>query len=674
MRLVSCIAPLLAAFTGPIVSAQEADASEILREDLGFRLERPAPGWRLLDETEVKKVQPRAVAGAISPTGVYGVVVVESAPEGSLIDIGRALADSSQLEDAEVELFETVEHGNRPAVHWTLHGSSNGIEYRHHITLVRHGDDLFRLVSWTRAEGSTTDATAFREFADAFSLVSTAPDPVLAAGMTADDQGAGWRVMRGIWQSPAFGLEIVPRGGWRVIAGRELWQLDTRATVALFHETSRATVLLFADRIATTDQAAWLRWAREESESAGEPRLESLLVSVDRNELELRMFTNHAAGDGGERARELSGELVHGETCTEFLAWYPVHLEAEAMNAMHSAFDSIHFLDDIERTAIARDLAFAHAQENLVGDGFALRQGSYRDFRFGLRWTPPDARFHVAVGEDADLDVQGAVLTLSAPELGLRGELYARPFSTIPHAEWHEAAVARANQGRTAERVGSTRAFQLGEAPALETITEPTGSRPTRIHVVTAETSLWAFELRLFGSPGLLEREAAGVEAAIAAFTIAREASSPTSTTSRAHYDDRLGFQLLSPGDDFAFTDEGAKRFWPLGTVASWTAEDRRLTVLALCGASATDGIDFHSSLARNSLPIELAEAFDGPPRVTQTTFAGRPARAAVWSSATRTVSGWIFDRDETLFLLLSVETTPSTTQEDVEGLFEFLP
>ena len=47
--------------------------------------------------------------------------------------------------------------------------------------------------------------------------------------------------------------------------------------------------------------------------------------------------------------------------------------------------------------------------------------------------------------------------------------------------------------------------------------------------------------------------------------------------------------------------------FWPLGTLASWIADDRRLVVIALCGASAEDSVDFHASLARNSLPIELS-------------------------------------------------------------------
>ncbi len=651
-------------------AAQEAPAPlVVVRADLGFRIDAPGPDWTLLDEARAKKLQPRASAGAAGPNGIFAVVVVESAPADALIEVGRKLLDATELEGKVVELFEPFEHQGRPAVRWMLSGGAKDATYRHYITLVEGAGSLFRLVEWGRVDGAAPDRDQFAAFAEAFVLQGDHAAPAQAEAV-ADVDGVGWLVRNGVWHGRAFGMEIAPRGDWRLVVADELAATDPAASVGLVHEPARMRLFLHFERVHADEQEAWKRRARAEPEERGAPRNEAVLVSIGGIEAELRMFT--PAGGDGAMLRELSGVVIDGETCVRLSAWYPTASEGEALSALQSAFAAMRFTSAKERAALASGPTSA---QNDVGDGFSLRQGIYRDFRFGLTWTQPAGLFDVAIGEAADHALSGAVLTLHAPELGLRGALFARPAPSIPHAEWHATLVAQKAAGTQDASRSEPFALELGEVTALGSVIDIVDrGAPRRNVLVTAERTGWAFEIRLWGSPGILARERATVDAVLAAFSIHAAPLAAANTTGRAHYDDRLGYELASPGQDFAFSAEGEARFWPAGSLASFRNDEAGIvTVLALCGASLADGVDLFASLARNALPAPFAAAVDTRPLVHESTFEERPAVRMAWSDDA-SVTAWAFDRDRTLFLVLVAERAPMWTREDVEALFAFLP
>lgn len=672
--MLSALAPLALALAA--AAQTPAAPAELARPEHGFRLVPPGPGWRLLDEAEAKKLQPRALAGAASSTGACGVVVVDRAPRESLREVARALIDATQLADKQVELVVDLEVDRRPAVRWMLSGRAGDTCWRHRVTLVRRGETLYRLVAWGKCDVTAADGQAFEPFESAFRLVDRPGEVAPADTSTPDEAGAGWELRGGVWQSSAHGLQLVPSNGWRVLSLAELFERDPLAvpgsSAGLVHEASRTHVSLWLARVAAEDQQEWSRWARSETDRFGRSEGESVLAGVGGQEMELRMFTV-PADDSATPSRRLVGETLRGESALRVVARYPLSFEEDALKALHSGLEAVRWLPEPERAALARELAQAPAG-NQVGDGYALRGGTYTDFRFGLEWKRPDGRFAAAAGPEAERTAPGAILAFAAPELGLEGALWVRPFPGVPHAEWHAAAAAQAFGARHGQRLTPPAALRLGDAPALRTDLEArTGGPPERMTVVTADHAGWAFELRVWGSAGVVARAEREVLAAVTALTIAGDSFPAVRTTGSAHYDDRMGFELVRPGADWSFSDAGTERFWPSGSMASFRREDGALVaVAALCGSGLVEDVDLTASIVRAALPEARAAALFAEPTVRVVELAGRRATELTWSGD-EPVSAWALLRDRTLYVLAAATGEPVDVARAAE-LFRLAP
>ena len=78
-----------------LAAAQEGGVTD---EDYRFRISPPGAGWRVLDETQVKRVLPDAVAGGMHDKGFFGVVIAEAAPGVDLEAMARMILDNMPLE------------------------------------------------------------------------------------------------------------------------------------------------------------------------------------------------------------------------------------------------------------------------------------------------------------------------------------------------------------------------------------------------------------------------------------------------------------------------------------------------------------------------------------------------------------------------------------------------
>ena len=675
---VALAASVSVALAAP-ASAGEPDA--LVRGDLGFRLElseaSEAAGWSLLDAEEVTRVQPRAAAGMIASGGLYGVVVVEKAPGGELVDLARELLDATSLESPEVESFTEVQVDGRDAVRWQVRGRSGETSWRQRFLLVEAGGRLYRLAAWGPTDAVSVDGATLAPLFESFHLVENATTSVapLAASTAPEARGVGWRVHRGVWQGPAWRLEIAPRERWRIVYGDELAGWDQDATVGLAHEATRARLVLTSERIAPAEQRQWKSVGWSGAELRGEPLHESLLVSLADEEVELRMYT---ARDS-ENVRMLRGLATRGDRALTITATYPISFEGDALAALHVAFDSLRWLTDESAAALARSFGPAPESE-VIGDGFALRGGVYRDFRFGLTWRQPSDGWRLEVSEAADRRQAGAVLALSEPELGVRGYLLAEPVRQLPAWERHEEAVRRA-MPTGGERLGEPVEATLGEVVGLVSVFD-TGSADAarrRTVLATADNGGWSFQVRLWGSPGVLGTEDSSFDeralAALRSVSIEREIEPAQSLTGLAFYDDRLGFQLESPGEGWTFDDTGADRFWPSGTFASWTRGESDVLAAIALGGAGEEELDtaFWSTVVRSSLPVELVGAFDAEPRAVDTTFVGRPAVELTWIAGERVVTAWLVERGQTVFAIVKTESGRVLEGRRTERLFGLL-
>jgi hypothetical protein len=404
----------------------------------------------------------------------------------------------------------------------------------------------------------------------------------------------------------------------------------------------------------------------------GEPRHESLLVRVGAEEVELHMYTARSRDDGAAGAvRNLAGVLSYGDRCAALLAWYPIPLEARALEALHRAFASLRILGDVEHELLVEELARTATEPNLVGDGYSLRSGTYRDFRLGLRWVRPGNDWELGVGEEAAQRRPDAILTLYHPELDLRGYVIPTPVQPISLDEAHGNVLAAISRATPIQRVGKPERVELGERVALLSSFDATGGAPTRHVLATTENDNWAFQVQVSGPRAIVAANMDAVREVIAALEIEPSPSSPTFVSGVGFYDDRMGYELRSPAPSWTFDKSRANQLWPAGSLASWEKGDDLFAAFALHGAQVELGPRFHASVLRNSLPERVGKWIDGAPTETRNVaFEGQDTLRIDWRSGTRTSTAWLFDRDRTLYAVFLSQTGSALEDADAEEFF----
>ena len=658
-------------------SRAEASIPETYQSQFGFSLDTPGPAWRILDEQQVKEVQPLAVAGLVSSDGLYNVVVVEGLPTQPLKDLARHWADNSGLEQAELKLFEEQRIQGEPAIRWMVSGQSANKAWTQHFVIFVREKSLYRLVSWAPTETIEGDGSSFQPFLDAFKLSTIDHQRVAADAPAPEENDVGWLITNGAWKSAAYGLEIQPTDSWRTVYGDELRTWDPLAAIGMFDEDSHAQLTLRFERLDQKFRAHWSKLVFERFAGKLVERREAILAQFADHEVELRVFDPAPDGDGSSPGiRTLIGCETGHEACLQFRIDYPIARESAALENLSQAFASMRFMEHEETLGIDARVRSAYREPNQVGDGYSLRSGVYRDFRVGLTWRRPSTEWEIETGQAAIERLSDAVLAFHNPYWGLRGAVIPTPKQTVQAEAWHRQALNQSFANLRIEISKPEYSVAMGEntgrcsgvLPLIE-------DSPVEYRILTTTNDSWAFKILLWGPPSSFTRGHSEVEALLNSFTIARTPGSSVVQSSGAMYDDRLGFQLLSPGDDWTLNHDGQERFWPAGTLAEWTrGEDDCLGVIALSGLAEDEDANFLASLVRPALPASFADWLRAAPDVRQVYFCGQASREISWNRVNRKVSFWTIAREETLYLVYATDQAGEFDSSRVCDLFALIP
>ena len=100
--LLSALLSLAARGGEPERRGQTVTPGEVVDHDYAFRLRLPRSAWRVMGESEARRLSPDAVAGAVGRgaafMGCAGVVTVERAPGVGLEGFARLILEGMALE------------------------------------------------------------------------------------------------------------------------------------------------------------------------------------------------------------------------------------------------------------------------------------------------------------------------------------------------------------------------------------------------------------------------------------------------------------------------------------------------------------------------------------------------------------------------------------------------
>jgi len=654
-----------------------SNASDSIESKLGFRLTSPGAGWRLLDEEGVRDIQPRAVAGLVSNDELYNVVVVENLPADSLTELARYWADNSGLDNAKVNLFEELRFNDLPAVRWMVSGESAGTAWSQHFVIFIHGQSLFRLVSWANSAAVQPDGSSFEPFMESFSFLKVEHAVAPTSELQPEHAGIGWLSSKGMWKSSAHGMAIELTEEWSIVTGEDLLGWDLDADIGILDNDSHAKLTLGFERLDRRLRTQRAADFFKQAASEGVERREAILMQLAGEEIELRVYDPSTSGDDGSVGmRRLVGYEPREEHCIRIRVDYPIAREGAALENLRAAFAAMRVMEREERLGVEARIESSFEEINEVGDGYSLRGGMYRDFRFGLSWKRPSLQWQVETGAAAIARVPDSALTFSNPYWDIQGAVIPVPVQTLQTEDLHAHALAESFPPASFEALGEVRRLKLGEVEAQLSLLRPTMSlAPNEYRLVTAANDSWAFKIHVWGSPSSLSLASEELEAALLGFAISASPTPAKNASSGALYDDRLGFQLLSPGEDWKFTDRGKDAFWPAGDLAEWVrGEDECVGVIAVCGLTDKEDVQFLGSLVRHGFPESFGEWIRKEPETREMYFCGQSVRELSWNKLGRKATCWTIYREQTLYLVYATDEAGEFDSERVCDLFSLLP
>lgn len=632
-----------------VSAASSADATaEVVGEAEGYRLAWPGPGWKMLSRNEARKLVPDAMAGALADRGIAAVLLIEPALGRTLGDAVAQLLARLSLRDVEVEHNEAVEHGTKQGRRFVLRGIAEGVSVRYAGWVQLHQGSLYQLIGWGPESAAAADGRWLDPLVEALSLQGGPVAPERAPAPVDDCVGPGFRVVDGVLESAVAGLRLTPPAGYRLLIGPELALLDPDAVAGLVRRDPDVLVHLRTAPVPAPLRVGLLdRLARQVEEDRKLPQPpDRVKASMAGESLELFRYTTE--GQVVQRGVSLRADRGLFVTVRHDAAAGP---PAEVAAAALSGFE---LLAQAQAEELVTTLSDTASAQSAVGSDFALRGGTYRDFRWRLSWSKPEGFWLLAPGAAARRVQRDASLYVYQPRLGLHGLLIVEAAGGVEQGDYHR---------QVTERMASLIGYGPGPAEPFA-IDDVEGSvsegdagavgRRLRYRVVTTVHDERAIQVLVWSYPELL---AAHREQAIAAAKgLTLQAVPPAVEVRGGVYRDvRMGFELQPP-TGWAHADLTPAALQPRGTFVRWSRDGRWLAVLAVDLVAVGGDQDWFVGLLEQLLRSEMGALSRGEERRADETVAARPARHLRWSAALQQVDAVVLRRGSTAFALLSVD------------------
>jgi hypothetical protein len=632
------------------VNSTDDATDAIVDEDYRFRMDWPGTGWKLLREKDVKRLLPDAVAGAMYQNKAFGAIVVESAPGVDLEAFTRLISENMLLEEKSVDEFENVKLDGRDAIRFTATGKANGIQFRYTDIVFLHQGYAYQVIGWGMADQTNADGSSFQPLFDSFHITDGEVKGRSNTTLVKSAHGVGWRIKEGVFESAVSRLKVEPKDPWRVAVGAELEQMSGDAEVGITRAGPEAYAVFVVERA-----------PKKNERKAYVDSLTATLGSSLGLEQQKERWTGTFAGSRLEFHRYrttqapifeyLYGVHFEGDQLVQITAWYLAAEQERVMGEIQAGLDTVSFIGPERAGALAGQLRQMGDPRDAVGGGFALRNGEYRDFNRGWRWTKPgDGFWRIAAGEEARLVRTDLTLYMSEPTLGVYGMVIDDTAEGFTPETYHQAVLTTMDgnkKPRGARAVG-------GATVHTSTVDQKAEGGPTRYHVSTLIHGARAVQMIFWGLPEDIEAADATLSAALDGFHFDDGPVDPITTTENEYHDERMGFAVRLPTKGWRFQDMTPATVREAGSVVFWQQGSRVIGVVAvhaLENADDTDWfLDFLEQLARD----QFGQLANVSPKRKQTTLAGVPARQLSWSMGVERLDAYLVVRGKTIYALLT--------------------
>lgn len=651
------------------VLARDGSALEDL--DYRFRLRRPASDWTLLPEERAREVVPDAVAGGHGTTGHWFAVIVEHAPGASAERLRETVFENIGAEGKQRLEDEAGTLAGVPCWNLTTRGEIEGvpIHFRHVIAV--RGEFAYQLICWTPAAGAVP-REHFAAVARAFAFLEGDARARRDLRATRDQDGIGWRVREGAFESGAYRLRVKPPEGWRVVVASELLQMNDDAEVGLAHAGPEAYVVVIPELYDAPDpQAVAAALAGKMEETYGEPVGEGPTWTLMGQPTS---FRRHAV-EIGTAIEFFWAVRTFGRIFFQVLAWTPAATGTSGRALIEQAVASIQVLDDEAARVLSRALDEAAAERSAVGPEHALRRGRYQHFGAGFALTTPPGYWRLRAGQEARAVNEAAELVLEDPERGLTALLILDPELEMDDEAYHHVVVEGVWEEQTPpEEVGGA-LQKLGGATARSSAAAFDGDGlPMWYRVTTFVHRGTGIQVHVFGHTANRDRLEEGGRLLLKGLELPAGGIQAVVTGPTAHEDHRLGFRFRTQGLALRLRDQTPAHLAPLGTVLVGQRKDEVLVMAAVHGMAEGQDQEFFLDLIRGVAESAFSRRGEVQTQRREGTFAGQPCVRLGLAMGEFQGNALLVQRGRFTYLLMHGRPGDAPLDPELEQRLEFLP
>ena len=514
----------------------------LIDEDYCFRLAAPNNKWKLLDDREVQQLLPDAVAGMMAAGGFFGVVIVEPMPTEDLLLLAELLRDNSVMLDGGTTSIEEVSFQDRPAMRFQRSGLTNGMDLTFEHLVFVHQEFAYQLVCWGTTARFTRDLC--QQFYDAFEITDGQVKG-RASAIVKEFDGVGCRVVDGVFQSAVYRLTAQPKDDWQLMVGASLGQSFSDAEVGLQNAVKAAYLVVLPEFVAEQDRAAFTKAAATSivEELELDPATRQIVeFDVDGSPTAFEVYRSLSIP-----LRYYSGIHFIDDVAYRFLLWHPDRSVAEMRQELRTAVAQIGFLDQPTTDSLTQKLLEKNDRQNIVGLGYSLRNGIYRDFERRVMWTKPHGFWRVLLGDEARASNEFCSLAATEPALGLELLLVDEPSAGFTPETYHQTVMDNMFGEADEDDRAAPKTIRLGDRAALcsNAILE---LEPVDVsfRVVTILHGDQAHQIVVSGAGRRFPSQGREIEETIRGFRFLGEEMVPIERPAAGHYrDHRIGWEMI---------------------------------------------------------------------------------------------------------------------------------
>lgn len=646
------------------------DGSVLEDLDYRFRLSRPARGWTLLPEERSREVSPDSLAAAHSNTGMWGAVIAEEAPGLDLEAFRDTIFENIGAENKERLSDERGTLGALPAWRILSRGEVNGVPVFFRHVIVARGEFVYQIVSWTMAH-SAQPPSGLELMESAFSFLDGPAKARRFGSRTRDQDGIGWRVRSGAFESAAYRLRVTPPEGWRLVLGDDLQGMSDDAEVGLEHAGPEAYLVVVPEMFDSPDSAAIEASLRRQNRAAyGEPTAEKATWSVLGQKVE---FESYAVNIGIDVVFWW-GVVRRDRTFYQVLGWYPTASGDEGRATIEAVLGGIQYLGDEEARALVKEMDAASVAYSAVGAEFALRRGRYQHFGAGYALTTPPGFWRVSTGQSARAVNEAADLVIEDPERGLLALVILDPGLEADEESYHHLVVEELwseqtppeSVGASVEKVGAATARSSAAAFDSDGLT-------MWYRVTTLQHRGTGIQVHAFGHIVNRARIEEGARMLLKGLELPEAGLAATQVSATAHEDHRLGFRFRTSGSPWRLREQTPPALAPIGTLLWGHGGEGVLLLMGLHAVAEGQDEAFMLDLLRGAIEQQLGEkelTSERNPGV----FAGQPAVRLTVSAGEFRGHVLLVQRGRLTYLLMHGREDGKPLDPELEQRLQFLP